>query len=391
MQLSILMNILQVVPELNAGGVERTTIEITQALCITGHSAHVASEGGRLEGELKAAGGILHHLPMSSKNPFLVRANTRALIRLIKAHNIDLIHVRSRAPAFAARAAAQKTNIAFVTTYHGIYNARSKLKRAYNAVMTKGQMVIANSGFTKAHIIKEHGTPECKITVIPRGVDMDAFDPANITAKDIQACRQNWGAGGTRPILLLPGRLTRWKGQIVAIKALAHLHKTGTNADLVLLGDAQGRQAYVRELKDLAESLGVAKHIFMAAHSKDMPTAYASADLVISASTDPEAFGRVAVEAQAMGKWMLASQHGGALETVVDGKSGYLTPPADAQALTGAIIRALNLPPKGKKKRAQTSRARIAKQFSATSMQNATLMLYAQAITAHADKKATSQ
>ncbi len=385
------MNILQVVPELNAGGVERTTIEIAHALCIGGHRAHVASEGGRLEDELKTAGGVLHRLPVSSKNPFLVRANTRALVNLITAHNIDLIHVRSRAPAFATRAAAKKTNIAFVTTYHGIYNANSKLKRAYNAVMTKGQMVIANSEFTKAHIIKEHGTPESKITVIPRGVDMDAYDPANITAKDIQACRQNWGVSGTLPILLLPGRLTRWKGQLVAIEALAHLHKTGTNADLVLLGDAQGRTEYIRELKDVAESLGVAKHIFIAPHSTDMPAAYASVDLVISASTDPEAFGRVAVEAQAMGKWVLASQHGGALETVVDGKSGFLTPPTDAQALADAIIRALNLPKKGKKIRAQTSRARIAKQFSATSMQNATLMLYEKAITTHKDKKATPQ
>ena len=246
------MNILQVLPELNAGGVERTTIEIAQALSAAGHVPHVASEGGRMEDELRAAGGVLHRLRMGSKNPLTLRSNTRALIKLIKGHKIDLVHARSRAPAWAAKAAAEAANIPFITTYHGIYNANSRLKRRYNAVMTKGDIVIANSNFTKNHIIKEHGTDPKKIIVIARGVDMKLFDPARVSKADIKAMQASWGLDGQSPVLLLPGRLTRWKGQLVAIEALGSLKQ---DAHLVLLGDAQGRSDYVAEMAAHIEAL----------------------------------------------------------------------------------------------------------------------------------------
>ncbi|RZV40843.1 MAG: glycosyl transferase, partial [Acidimicrobiales bacterium] len=239
------MNILQVVPELNAGGVERTTIEIAQALTKKGHTAHVACEGGRMEDELEKAGGILHRLKLASKNPLSLRRNTKALIKLIREHKIELVHARSRAPAWAAKAAADAVGIPFITTYHGIYNAKTGLKRRYNAIMAKGEVVIANSNFTKNHIIQEHGTDPDKIVVIPRGVEMKVFDPVKVKRADRETMLKAWAVSGKRPVVLLPGRLTRWKGQLVALDAIANLKDNGIESDLVLLGDAQGREDYI--------------------------------------------------------------------------------------------------------------------------------------------------
>lgn len=364
------MNVLQVVPALCAGGVERTTIEMCQALTAAGYTAHVASEGGRLEDELAAAGGILHHLPMSSKNPLKLRSNSQALIGLIKTYNIDIVHARSRAPAWPAHAAARSCGVPFVTTYHGIYNAKTRLKRRYNAIMAKGDIVIANSKFTRDHIIKEHHLDADKIVVIPRGVDMVRFDPKTITNKAAQAQREAWGVGKDQTCLLLPGRLTSWKGQGVAIKALALIGEQ-MDAALVLLGDAQGREDYVTELKVLSESLGVAHRVKIAGHSADMPTAFAASDLVLSCSTDPEAFGRIAAEAQAMGKWVIASDHGGAKETVIDGQTGLRVAPGDEQALAGAILKSQSITPN-----VAAMRAHIADNFSDTQLKAATLAVY---------------
>ena len=376
------MNILQVVPELNAGGVERTTIEIAQALSAAGHVPHVASAGGRLEDELRAAGGVLHRLNIGSKNPLSLRANTRALIKLIKTHNIDLVHARSRAPAWPASAAAKAAGVPFITTYHGIYNAKSRLKRRYNAVMAKGDIIIANSNFTKDHIIAEHGTPPAQITVIPRGVDMKLFDPHMESKADIKAMRKKWGISGKLPVLLLPGRLTRWKGQMVAIKALALLPQKGTAAELVLLGDAQGRDDYVAELEDEISRLGLGELVHIVGHCRDMPCAYSSCDIVLSASTDPEAFGRVAAEGQAMHRLVIASAHGGALETIVDGETGVLVPPGDPDILSLAISNLLAKSAVAREKMGVKARARIGREFSAASLKAATLDVYQKAIAA---------
>lgn len=370
------MNILQVLPELNAGGVERTTIEIAQALTAAGHVPHVACAGGRMEDELKEAGGILHRLNIGSKNPLTFRRNTKALIDIIKTHNIDIVHARSRAPAWPGKAAANATGVPFITTYHGIYNAKSALKRGYNAVMAKGDVVIANSEFTKAHIIKEHGTDPAKITVIPRGVDMTVFNPAQVSDADIARMKLEWGVAN-RPIILLPGRLTRWKGQLVAVEALKLL---GGEAVLVLLGDAQGRDDYVAEIKTKTAELGLSGRVIIAGHSRSMPAALKAADLVISASTDPEAFGRVMVEAQAMERLVVASNHGGACETIGDGQGGYLVPPGDAQALANGISKIRALPKSDYVDRAKAAHLRIQKQYSAAALKTATLAVYAQAL-----------
>jgi len=370
------MNILQVLPELNAGGVERTTIEIAQALSAAGHIPHVACAGGRLEDELLATGAVLHRLNVGSKNPLSLRRNTKALIEIIKTHKIDIIHARSRAPAWPAKAAAKATNIPFITTYHGIYNAKSGLKRRYNAVMAKGDIVIANSNFTKEHILAAHNIDASNIVVIPRGVDMSIFDPDLVSASDIAATRQDWGVG-ISPVILLPGRLTRWKGQLVAIEALKLL---GGKAALVLLGDAQGRDDYVAEIKVRAESLGVSERVILAGHSRSMPAALLAADVVISASTDPEAFGRVMAEAQAMARLVVASDHGGSRETVTDGAGGYLVVPGDSAALAAGIAKVLALSKSQYAARVKRARKRIGTQYSAKALKTATLAVYEHAL-----------
>ncbi len=363
------MNVLQIVPELNAGGVERTTIDIAEALAARGHVPHVASVGGRLEPELRALGGKLHKFAVGSKNPLHYKRNKQRLIDIIKDENIHIVHARSRAPAWPAYAAAEAAFRPFVTTYHGIYNASNGLKRRYNAVMTKGDHIIANSAFTKAHIITEHGTDPDKITVIPRGVDMKKFDLAALSKTRIEAQFALWNVPLDKRLVLLPGRLTRWKGQLVAIEALSHLPD---DYWLVCLGDSQGRDDYAAELKAAALRFNVESRTVYPGHSTDMPAALACADIVISASTDPEAFGRVAAEAQAMQRPIVASRHGGSLETVLEGQTGLLTPPGDAPALAAAIVKAANWDDYD----GTRAHAHIAENFSKTQMQAKTLAVY---------------
>ena len=363
------MNVLQVVPELNAGGVEGTTLEIAQALTEKGHGAHVISAGGRMEAELIALGGVLHKTEIGSKNILTVFSRIRLLRALIRRYDIDIVHARSRAPAWPSYYAARLEKTPFITTYHGIYNGNSGLKRFYNSIMAKGEHIIANSNYTKSHIIKTHGTDAEKITVVSRGVKMDRFDPETVSDKAIKTQRTNWDIKPDEKLILLPGRLTRWKGQLVAIEALSDLPD---NFKLVLLGDAQGREAYVQELKDKSSALNVSDRVIMPGHTNDVPTALMAADIVISASTDPEAFGRVAAEAQAMGKAVVATAHGGALETVLDGETGILVPPNDARAMASAIEKII----KDTHFDAIAARKRIATQFSTQSLQVKTLAVY---------------
>lgn len=372
------MNVLQILPALEAGGVERTAVEMTQALTAAGHGAHVLSNGGRLAGDIEALGGVNHIANIGSKNILSVPSRIAGIRRLIATHKIDVVHARSRAPAWPAMLAARAEKTPFVTTYHGIYNAKSGLKRFYNSVMAKGDCVIANSEFTKAHILKTHDIDEGTITVIPRGVDMARFDPAVMSTADIVKLRQSWlvkrqTGGANVKLILLPARLTGWKGQRVAISAMAALPE---NYHLVCLGDSQGRADYVEELKAQIAFHDLGRRVTLAGHSADMPAAYAACDIVICPSTDPEAFGRTAAEAQAMGKPVIASAHGGALETVVDGRTGWLVAPANVPELAEAIKRGgAELTDVG-----DVARARILEKFSKTSLQKATLEVYTKAM-----------
>jgi glycosyltransferase involved in cell wall biosynthesis len=369
--------ILQIVPSLDTGGAERTTIDIARALSQAGWGALVATRGGRLAPELAEAGGELILMRADSKNPLVIWANADALVRLIRERNISLIHARSRAPAWSAKLAAQRCGIPFVTTYHGIYQAKGPFKRWYNSVMAKGDVVIANSEWTAAHVRWTHA-PKHLVT-IPRGIDLIYFDPAKVDAYRVTALRARWHVRGDERLVLLPGRLSRWKGQLVLLGAIALLRKSNRlpkGVHVVIAGDAQTRDAYREELKDAVtryELQGVAS---IQDHVDDMAAAYAAADIVVSASTAPEAFGRVPPEAAAMGKPVIATDHGGARETVLNGESGRLVAPGDVTALADALADLLARPREELAAMGAKGRDHIVRNFSVERMCAETLGAY---------------
>ncbi len=366
------MNILQVIPELDAGGAERTTIEVAEAVVAAGGRCLVASRGGRLEADLSAAGGELVRLDMKTKNPLALWRNAARLAGVIEAEGVDLVHARSRAPAWSAKWAARRTGKPFVTTYHGTYTANSGLKRAYNAVMASGDRVIANSNFIADHVRAEHGVGEDRLRIIPRGVDMARFDPAQVSPERIAALRAHWGVQPNETVILLPGRLTAWKGQLFFIGALDGV-RTGS-VRLVCLGDAQGRTEYEASLRTAAADRGLA--LALPGHASDMPAAYLAADLVVCPSLQPEAFGRTAAEALAMGAPVIAAAHGGALEVIDPQVAGQHAAPGDAAEWRSAVLSALDQEPGAREARAEAGRSRITSQFSAAALQTATLQVY---------------
>jgi glycosyltransferase involved in cell wall biosynthesis len=358
--------------------VERTTVEIAHALTEAGLTALVASEGGRMEGELAAAGGELIRIQAASKSPAKVWSNAARLVDAAKSRGVALIHARSRAPAWSALIAARRAHVPFVTTYHGIYNAANPLKRLYNSVMARADAVIANSEWTAAHVLAEHRIAPEKLTVIPRGVDLARFDPAGAAPDHVASLRAQWGAGPDDFIALLPGRLTRWKGQLVFIEALALLAREGRlkNLRAVMIGDAQGRAAYETELRAAIAAAGLREHVVLLGHTDDMPLAYLAADVVVSASTDPEAFGRVAAEAGAMGRPVIATDHGGARETVLPGMTGLLVAPGSAVELGNALSQLLETDTQTLAGMGARGRAHIVGRYSLERMCADTLALY---------------
>jgi len=371
--------ILQVIPKLETGGAERTTLDIAAALGQAGYRALVASEGGRLEKDLIASGAEIIHLPVASKNPLTLYANIARLKALIAEENIALIHARSRAPAWSALYAAKAARIPFVTTHHGLYKAKSGLKFWYNSVMVRGDAVIANSEWTANHIKQSYGVVPKRVAVIPRGVDLAVFDPAKISPEKIVAQRTAWGAAPGAPVILLPGRLTRWKGQTVLIEAAAYLLGSGRLPEgtrIILAGDDQGRKGYTEELKNDVRNAGLEDVFVLAGHVSDMPLAYASTDIAVSASTEPEAFGRIPPEAGAMARPVIATDHGGARETVVAGETGLLIPPGDAPALAEALARLLAHSPAARAEMGRKGRTLVEHRFSVARMCADTLALY---------------
>jgi glycosyltransferase involved in cell wall biosynthesis len=371
--------LLQVVPELETGGAEQTTIDVAHAVIAAGGKALVATRGGRMVARLEADGGRLAQMPVQSKNPLVMLGNAARLADLIRREKVSLVHARSRAPAFSALWAAHATKTPFVATYHGVYKANSALKRWYNAVMTRGDLVIANSDYTRDHVLAEHALDPAKIVTIPRGVDLDRFNPAWVTPNRVEALREAWGltADDRRTRLLLAGRLTRIKGHLTVIEAAARLKAQGRE-DFVLLfaGDDQGRTEYGAELQAAIAQAGLQGAVKIVGHCDDMPAAYLLADIAILPTTVPESFGRAAVEPQAMGRTVIASSHGGTVETVVDGSTGWLVPPGDAGAWAAAMARAIDLGPGQRGKMAETGMNRARQLYRVDAMCAATLGAY---------------
>jgi glycosyltransferase involved in cell wall biosynthesis len=382
-----MMRILQIIPEMGTGGAERTTIDMAEAITAAGGQGHVWTAGGRMVEALTSAGGIVHIGDAATKNPWsLLVSNPAQLQRLIREHGIDLVHARSRAPAWSALIAARRTGVPFVTTYHGIYNGTSGLKRWYNSVMARGDLVIANSAFTADHVVATHGLSRDRLRVIPRGVDLARFERAAVAPDRVESLRQKWlnGVPHDQPIIMLPGRLTSWKGQSVLIDAMALLAKTSVVATAVLVGDDQGRTEYRDSLQAQIARHGLEGRVRLVGHCDDIPAALLLADVVTCPSTDPEAFGRTAAEAQAMGIPVVAAAHGGALEVIDPGVTGLLTPPGDAGALATALGHLLALPAA---KRADMERAAIARvrtMFSKQSLQSQTMDVYRALLQEHA-------
>ena len=363
-------------PRLNAGGVERLTIDVARAVAAAGGRSLVASHGGKLEPMLASGGGELIRLPVQSKNPLVIAANAVRLARLIRQERVSLVHVRSRAPAFSALMAARATGVPLVATYHGIYGAKTGLKRWYNAVMTRGDLVIANSAFTRDHILAQHPAVAAKLVVIPEGVDTDLFDPAAVSADRLTALRAAWGLAPDdhRRVLLLAARLTGWKGQDMIIGAVRRMAPR-EGVVLILAGRVESLR-YARQIQVAAAASGLSDQVRLVGAVDDMPAAYVIADLVLAPSPSPESFGRSVAEAGAMRRPVLASDLGGPAETVIDGQTGWLVAPGDVDAWARALEAALSATPKSLAGMGEAARARIEGLYSLKAMCAATFAAY---------------
>mgnify|MGYP002816814949 CR=1 FL=1 len=380
--------VLQVLPSLDVGGggVERSAIDVAEALALAGKTAIVASSGGRQVVELVRRGVRHVELPLKSKNPVAIRHNIARLGALIEAENVELVHARSRAPAWSARAAARAAGLPFVTTFHGTYNfgggTLGALKKRYNAVMADGDIVIANSKFITAHVKEHYGVPDTRVRTVPRGVDTARFDAEGFNPNRMVELASRWRLDDGNAVVILPGRLTRWKGQLLFIEALARLRaRRGIENFRVtglLVGSDQGREAYRHELETQISARGLGGYVQIVGHCDDMPAAFMLSDVVVSASTDPEAFGRVIAEAQSMGRPVVVADHGGASEQVLAEETGWLFPPGDPDGFADALEAALNLDAAGRAALAVRAAEHVRENFSKAGMCAATLRIYAE-------------
>lgn len=377
--------IVQIIPDLNTGGAELSAIEIAGAVTDAGGRAIVLSRGGRLEADLTAAGGELVRFPAATKNPARIVANAFEIARLVRREGAGLIHARSRAPAWSGLIAARRVKVPFVTTYHGAYNEKGPLKRLYNSVMARGDLVIANSNYTAELVRARYGTEESKIRVVHRGVDTARFDPAAVAAERVAALRQAWNLGEGDRAVLHAARLTSWKGQTTVIAAAQRLKEQGLLEGIVfiLAGDAQGREGYAETLRAQIAGAGLEKHIRLAGHVTDMPAAFAASAAALVASIEPEAFGRTATEAQAMGCPVIATAIGAPPETVLaepavgaEEATGWLVPPGQPVALANALAGLLALEPQRKAAMGARARLRVCEHFSLQAMKMRTLAVY---------------
>lgn len=368
--------ILQVIPTLVTGGAERGCIDMAAAIQRAGGTAIVVSAGGPMARELERYGARHIQLPVQSKNPLTIRRNAARLTEIIRTQGVDLIHARSRAPAWSAFWAARRTGIPLVTTFHAPYNFQGRLKKWYNGVMARGDRVIAVSRFVYDHVAQNYGVGDDRLRLIHRGVDIDIMAPDKVTQARLATLIHQWRLPEDQRIVLLPGRLTRWKGQGVLIDAIARLGRRDVRA--VLVGDDQGRNEYRTELENHISRLNLGGQVTIAGHCNDMAAAYMLADVVVSASIEPEAFGRIIAEAQAMGRPVIVSDLGAVKETVINGETGLVVPPGDPDALAQAIRAALDLDPLQRQAVGLDGMRHVRSHFTKTGMCAATLEVYAE-------------
>ncbi|MBF0250917.1 MAG: glycosyltransferase family 4 protein [Alphaproteobacteria bacterium] len=376
------VTVLQVLPALGgSGGVERGTVEIAGCISKRGWRSLVASSGGERVYQLQRAEAEHFELPLQSKNPFVMRANIKRLEALIREQGVDIVHARSRAPAWSAYFACRRAGVPFVTTFHGTYNTKGLGKRLYNSVMARGERVIAISRFIAGHLKQTYGVPSDRIRVVHRGVDLETFAQSKVSVERVVQLAQKWRLEEGLPIIMLPARLTRWKGQGLLVDAIQKMGRDDIRC--VLVGADQGRVAYRKELETKIEAAGLGGVVRIVDHCDDMPAAYMLADVVVSASTDPEAFGRVVVEAQALGRPVVAPNHGGACETIVERQTGWLFTPGDANDLARVLGAVLNLDEDDRQALVNAEMASVQESFSKDAMCAKTIAVYEEVLAAH--------
>lgn len=367
--------VLQVLPRLGAGGVERGTVDLARHLVQQGWCALVASAGGPLEAELTRAGGVHLSLPLATKNPLGMWWNIGRLARLIRQHGVDIVHARSRAPAWSAREAAARANVRFVTTFHGVYSGWDRpWKRRYSQILASGERVIAISEFVARHLREAYAVTPDRLRVVHRGVDLVEFDPTRIHGLRIAKLAERWGLDTDSRVVLVPGRLARSKGHGWFLESFARVRRG--DAVAVIVGGPDRDGIYPEELERLVRKLGLADRVRFAGHCPDMPAAYALAELVATTPTRPEAFGRVSIEAQAMMRPIIAAADGGLPETLQDGVTGWLVPTGDVTALAETLQAALDLPAEEREDMGRRGRRLVSDRFSLERMAAATLQVY---------------
>jgi len=368
------LKVLQVIPRLGYGGAETGCYDIAHFLSENNCSSYIVTSGGELLKFVDQKKVKLIKLPVHSKNPILMFFNSIALVFIILFYNISIIHARSRAPAWSCLLATKITRRKFVTTFHGTYNFKNPIKKFYNSVMVRSNLIIAGSNYIFSHINKNYSKYidlKKKFLVIFRGINIEYFDSSKILETEENSLLSSWGLTRDKKLILMPGRLTPWKGQEVFIEALNLVNKKfsyNQSFQAIILGDDQGRDVYAKKIKRLAEQYRLTSQLKFIRHCKNMPLAYKLSDLVVSASIEPEAFGRVAIEAQSMEKPVIASDIGGSNETIISNHTGFLFESNNPVSLSEKIIEVLNLDEYKLKLIGTEGRKNIIKKFNVEKM-----------------------
>lgn len=370
------LTIMQIIPELGAGGAEQGCIDTAAAIINAGANAIVISHGGYRTSELERIGARHINLPVHSKNPLTILHNISRIKKLIKQNNVDITHVRSRAPAWSAYYACKNTNCRFVTTCHAPYNITNNIKRRYNSIITKGEAVIAISNFVAQYLKENYEINPAKIHTIHRGIPIERFHPSAVSPERMISLAEQWRIPDGSYVIMLPGRVTRWKGHHIMIDAMSKINRD--DIFCVMIGSDQGRTEYRKELENTIKDKNLETKIRIVNQCTDMPAAYMLSTIVVSSSIEPEGFGRVPVEAQAMGKPIIATNHGGAKETVIDGQTGWLVPHSNPDALAKAIEEILAIGPTQSAILAARSMKHVTNNFAKQVMTEKTLDIYAE-------------
>ena len=375
------LNVLQVIPKLGYGGAETGCYDIAHYLAENECGSFIATSGGELLKFVKKDKVKIIRLPVHSKNPVLIIFNALVLAIYIIFYKINIVHARSRAPAWTSYIASFLTNRVFVTTFHGTYNFKNNLKKFYNSIMLRSKLTIAGSNFIFNHIndnYNEYLSKEKKLRVIFRGINIDYYSSKNISILKQEKLKKEWDLFSNNFTILLPGRLTYWKGQENFIDSLNILIEDYdiTSFQAIILGSEQGRKVYKKKLINLVARYNLNKKIKFVSHCEEMPLAYSLADVVVSSSIEPEAFGRVSVEAQSMGKPIIASNIGGSKETIINKKTGFLYKHDDPRELAKSLNTVIQLSPEELKSMGNEGRKNIAKKFDVETMCQSNLKEY---------------